>query len=539
MPKRKHTSYNMQQKLDCVLRIRNGETQAKVSREIGVPESTLRGWLKDEDKLRNFVADLDKEEGLQRKRVRLAADPALDKATFNWFAQNSTDVPLGGAHIMSQAKKFHQKMNGPEAPTFNASTGWLKNFKKRHGILQKKKNGEVKSADYQGYQDFIPEFRDFITNGEYTDQQIYNADETALYYRIMPEKGLALKRDKNAACGHKPIRDRVTLLFTCNRAGSHKLKPLMIGKFKSPRCFHHLNMKTLPMCYNNSKNAWMTAAIFKDWFDQEFVPSVRKNLRKHGLEEKAVLLLDNCPAHPPADTLKSKDGKIIVYYLPKNTTSLCQPLDQGIIANFKANYRKQLIFDMLEEENLQVQTYLKSLNLKDAVYSADKAWSQVTGLCIQRCWEKGLPHDTCNGNISDDDDDEELISFDSEQTALLTETFAEEVKEAGSLNELMTTWVECDDDVPVAEIQTEDEIISQVLEEDEESEEEEQAAPEPEKFLASKALEGLLYAQKFLESKGETLQAIQCQAFIRTCRKYQNKSRKQCRINDFFKDEQH
>jgi len=58
---------------------------------------------------------------------------------------------------------------------------------------------------------------------------------------------------------------------------------------------------------------------------------VRRRLRKQGMEEKALLLLDNCPAHLPAETLRSKDGKIRVAYLPKNTTSKIQPMDQGVI----------------------------------------------------------------------------------------------------------------------------------------------------------------------------------------------------------------
>jgi hypothetical protein len=54
------------------------------------------------------------------------------------------------------------------------------------------------------------------------------------------------------------------------------------------------------------------------------------------LEEKYLLLLDHCPAHPPADVLKFKGGKITVMFLPKNTTALIQPTDQGIIQACKA-----------------------------------------------------------------------------------------------------------------------------------------------------------------------------------------------------------
>ena len=52
---------------------------------------------------------------------------------------------------------------------------------------------------------------------------------------------------------------------------------------------------------------------------------------------KALLLVDNAPGHP--QTLGA-DSDIEVMFLPPNTTSLIQPLDQGIIATFKAYYTR-------------------------------------------------------------------------------------------------------------------------------------------------------------------------------------------------------
>lgn len=41
-------------KIDAIQRIHDGESKASVARDIGVPESTLRGWCKNEEKLRNM-----------------------------------------------------------------------------------------------------------------------------------------------------------------------------------------------------------------------------------------------------------------------------------------------------------------------------------------------------------------------------------------------------------------------------------------------------------------------------------------------------
>ena len=133
------------------------------------------------------------------------------------------------------------------------------------------------------------------------------------------------------------------MLVCVNKTGTHKLKPLCIGKSAKPRCFHHVNMETMPLAYTASGNAWMTAAIFTEWFKKSFVPSVRRHLRECRMEEKALLLFDNCRVHPPAGMLRSADRNITVMYMPPNTTSVIQPLDQGIIAAFKRRYRQELI----------------------------------------------------------------------------------------------------------------------------------------------------------------------------------------------------
>lgn len=110
---------------------------------------------------------------------------------------------------------------------------------------------------------------------DYHPEQIYNADETGLYYKMLPQRTLAVKTDVHKTEGFKASKERLTPLFTVNKTGSHKLKPLCIGKFGKPRCFHHVNMNMLPLKYSHSKNAWMTGAIFADWFHHSFIPDVR------------------------------------------------------------------------------------------------------------------------------------------------------------------------------------------------------------------------------------------------------------------------
>lgn len=62
---------------------------------------------------------------------------------------------------------------------------------------------------------------------------------------------------------------------------------------------------------------------------------------------KALLLLDNAPSHPGIATLVCKDSNITAMFLPPNTTSLFQPMDQGVLEALKRRYRKALLQKIL------------------------------------------------------------------------------------------------------------------------------------------------------------------------------------------------
>ena len=89
--------------------------------------------------------------------------------------------------------------------------------------------------------------------------------------------------------GTKKPRERVTINACANASGSIKLPLQMIGRAKTPRCFRGIDKDKLPVIYTNQNNAWMDVGIFRDWFQNVFVPEVRKQLADLGQEKKAIL----------------------------------------------------------------------------------------------------------------------------------------------------------------------------------------------------------------------------------------------------------
>ncbi|GFT84622.1 tigger transposable element-derived protein 1 [Trichonephila clavipes] len=208
--------------------------------------------------------------------------------------------------------------------------------------------GESATADEGAAKIFPEELAKIIVDGDYSADQVFNADETGLYWKKLPNSTYIAKNEKTAS-RHKASKDRVTLLLCSNASGDRMLKPLLINKSLRPRVLKGKDLKQLPMHWMANPKAWMTTAIFTEWFNNCFVPEVEAYMKEKSLDFKVLLIVDNAASHPQLEHPNVQ----LVFLLP-NTTSLIQPLDQGIIATFKKYYIKtayKFILNKLENES--------------------------------------------------------------------------------------------------------------------------------------------------------------------------------------------
>ena len=98
--------------------------------------------------------------------------------------------------------------------------------------------------------------------------------------------------------------------------------------------------------------------------------------------------MDNATCHP--ETLEGKFSNIKIKFLPKNTTSRLQPLDAGIIRNFKVKYRKSLVKYVLSRisDGSSAVEIANSVNVLMAIRWVQRAWQDVLPSTIKRCFEK-------------------------------------------------------------------------------------------------------------------------------------------------------
>ena len=245
----------------------------------------------------------------------------------------------------------------------------------------------------------------------------------------MPDSTLTLLN----VAGGKKSKDRLTVLFTCNMDGSEKRCPLVIGKSANPRCLR--GVKNLPVGYKSNKNAWMTSVIFTEMLQEWDAENRRK-------KRKILLLLDNCTAHPEGVHLTN----IQLQFLPSNTTSIMQPLDQGIIHSTKAHYRRCLrrrIISLIDDGEKTAQEVVKSINVLDACHMVATAWSTVSTATIQNCFKKG--------------------GFTNPTMKFIDPVYEEDIELPTGMNEQeFLNWVNVDSKLPVVGEVTDADIVKEI-----------------------------------------------------------------------------
>ena len=70
----------------------------------------------------------------------------------------------------------------------------------------------------------------------YSPNNIYNGDETGLFYKLFSHRTYCFDGDKPA--GSEKCKDRLTLLIITNMDGSDHRNLSVIGKSKTPHCLH-------------------------------------------------------------------------------------------------------------------------------------------------------------------------------------------------------------------------------------------------------------------------------------------------------------
>ena len=312
---------------------------------------------------------------LSSSKHRTANWPILEEILYNWqqIIQNRGGIVTGEILIEKARHIWHQipEYQNQSVPEF--SVGWLAGFKKRYKIQKQNKHGEALSVPESATE----EMKSIQTLfGEFLEENIYNMDETGLFWRQSPTSGLATENQP----GIKKDKSRLTLVTCLNCTGSDRIPLWIIGQAKVPHSLRGVNIQALGGVWRSNKKAWMNSLIMREWL-LSFYSHVGGN-------RTILLLLDNFRAHIQGLELAPPPSNIRVQFLPANSTSLYQPLDQGIINNLKVYYRKKWLQYMIESYELNLDP-ISSISLYHAVHWILQAWKyDISNTTVYNCFRK-------------------------------------------------------------------------------------------------------------------------------------------------------
>ena len=340
----------------------------------------------------------------------------VNKALHDWYLLAcSKNIYPAGPQLIEKAKEIAERLGIVD---FQGSRGWLDKWKQWFNIKQMKVGGE--SGDVQGetidsWKERLPE----IVEG-YDIEDIWNMDETGIFWKALPDSGFGRK---GSQCkGGKKSKQRVTVAFFASAAGK-KEKPIFIWRYENPRCLRRFDKSLLPVSYFSQSKAWMTGEIME-------AVLVKLNRRLSSTNRSIILLMDNAGCHPEA--LAGKFSNIKVVFLPPNTTSRLQPLDLGIIKNFKVHYRHFLLKYVLSriDECDTASDVIKSVDVLMAIRWVEKAWTLVTEETIQKCFRKAgvltSNMDVVSTRLEEDNDPFSECDLQVEMECLLQKTMPAE-----------------------------------------------------------------------------------------------------------------
>ena len=203
----------LETKLKVIEQLEKDKSQRAVAEQFDLAKSTISDIWKDREKIKKHVASCANPKQFAKRRC-LVREPLLDdldKACYLWFLQQrGKGAPVSGPIIREKALQLFAVLYPEGTQTFKASPGWLQKFCRCHGIRVLSLQGEILSADMTAVESFRSSLKEVMEKKGYCKEQVFNADETGLWWRLMPSMSLVACGEKQAK-NFKQSKDRAGL----------------------------------------------------------------------------------------------------------------------------------------------------------------------------------------------------------------------------------------------------------------------------------------------------------------------------------------
>ena len=167
--------------------VEEGSPKSQVAMKYGIPKNTQSTWIKNKEKI--FESRKTQGSKSKRRRFKQGAFANLDYLIFKWFLTvRSRNVVVSAPILKTKAKKLVEKIN---IKGFQASDGWFDCWKNRYNVSFKTASGEGNSLMAEMTTPWKETILPTILS-KYKLDEVYNADEIGLFFRMPLNKSLNL-----------------------------------------------------------------------------------------------------------------------------------------------------------------------------------------------------------------------------------------------------------------------------------------------------------------------------------------------------------
>ena len=172
---------------------------------------------------------------------------------------------------------------------------------------------------------------------------------------------------------------RIAFLVFTNANGKVRLTPFVIVCSLRPISFGGQVALELVIDHAGGRKSWMNRELFFSWLHRA------SNFIARILQRKISLLLDNASYRGTALDVPEL-SYIHIYFLPKRTTPILQPIDLGLIASIKRKYRRRQCKHAVDLIEIGIERNLYKVDIKLAINWFYGIWDRIPKRIIRNCW---------------------------------------------------------------------------------------------------------------------------------------------------------
>ncbi len=189
----------------------NGTPTAEVAQIMGVGRTQL---YRLKNMKRKVLADYEIcSNPNAKRRCKTTGNEQVNDAVWLWFQDASArNYILPGPLIQEKAREIAEELG---VKTFKGSNGWLESFVTRHNIVFKKQCGERGDVNIEVVSEWKARLPELIDGYDASD--VFNMDETGLFFRDCTRNTYVVKGDDCA--GGKHSKERITVALCASMTG--------------------------------------------------------------------------------------------------------------------------------------------------------------------------------------------------------------------------------------------------------------------------------------------------------------------------------